>query len=149
MNPKFLIGGALILMAVAFLVVTAVQSSAQYSYTVADVLNKPSALADGKTLLRVSGFVVGDSISYNPKTLELSFDIVGTHDELKMPRRVLHVVADGHPKPDLLQHEAQATLTGKLGADGVFYVAKGNDSLLLKCPTRYQEALPTVTPVAP
>ena len=30
-------------------------------------------------------------------------------------------------------------VTGKIGADGVFYA----DELLLKCPTRYEEALPT------
>ena len=40
--------------------------------------------------------------------------------------------------PDLLQNEAQAILTGQLGADGVFYA----DELLLKCPTRYEEAVP-------
>ncbi|NJL57955.1 cytochrome c maturation protein CcmE [bacterium] len=32
--------------------------------------------------------------------------------------------------PDLLQHEAQAILTGTLGDDGVFYATE----LLLKCP---------------
>lgn len=146
MNVKFLVGGVLILAAVAFLVATAIQSAAQYSYTVQDVLDRRATLADGKTNLRVSGFVIGNSIDYDPKTLKLSFDIVGTHDELHAPQRILRVVADGHPRPDLLQHEAQATLTGRLGADGVFYVAPGNDSLLLKCPTRYEQAL---TPAAP
>lgn len=146
MNVKFLIGGVLILAAVAFLIVTAIQSAAQYSYTVQDVLDRQATLADGKTTVRVSGFVIGDSIEYDPRAFKLSFDIVSTHDELEAPQRILHVVADGHPRPDLLQHEAQATLTGRLGADGVFYVAPGNDSLLLKCPTRYEQAL---TPAAP
>jgi len=41
-------------------------------------------------------------------------------------------------KPDLLQHEAQAIMTGQLGEDGVFVA----DELLLKCPTRYDEAVP-------
>ncbi|MCS6908296.1 MAG: cytochrome c maturation protein CcmE, partial [Anaerolineales bacterium] len=41
-------------------------------------------------------------------------------------------------KPDLLRHEAQAIVTGKLGEDGVFYA----EELLLKCPTKYEEALP-------
>ena len=43
-------------------------------------------------------------------------------------------------KPDLLRDEAQAIMTGKLGEDGVFYA----DELLLKCPTRYEEAKPEV-----
>ena len=40
--------------------------------------------------------------------------------------------------PDLLQNEAQAIMTGHLGEDGVFVA----DELLLKCPTRYDEAVP-------
>ena len=42
------------------------------------------------------------------------------------------------PKPDLLRNEAQAIMTGHLSADGVFYA----EELLLKCPTRYEEAVP-------
>ena len=38
----------------------------------------------------------------------------------------------------LLRNEAQAIMTGKLGADGVFQL----DELLLKCPTKYEEAVP-------
>jgi len=42
------------------------------------------------------------------------------------------------PLPDLLRHEAQAIVTGKLGEDGIFHA----DELLLKCPTKYEEAVP-------
>jgi cytochrome c-type biogenesis protein CcmE len=49
----------------------------------------------------------------------------------------LQVVYQG-VKPDLLRDEAQAIMTGKLGEDGVFYA----EELLLKCPTKYEEALP-------
>jgi cytochrome c-type biogenesis protein CcmE len=52
-------------------------------------------------------------------------------------RQHISVVYVG-PKPDLLRGEAQAIMTGKLGADGIFYA----DELLLKCPTKYQEAVP-------
>ena len=40
--------------------------------------------------------------------------------------------------PDLLKNEAQAIMTGRMGEDGVFYA----EELLLKCPTRYEEAVP-------
>jgi cytochrome c-type biogenesis protein CcmE len=40
--------------------------------------------------------------------------------------------------PDLLRDEAQAIMTGQLGEDGVFMA----DELLLKCPTKYEEAVP-------
>jgi cytochrome c-type biogenesis protein CcmE len=42
------------------------------------------------------------------------------------------------PKPDLLRDEAQAIMTGRLGEDGIFYA----EELLLKCPTKYEEAIP-------
>ena len=41
-------------------------------------------------------------------------------------------------KPDLLRNEAQAIMTGQTGDDGVFHA----DELLLKCPTRYEQAVP-------
>jgi cytochrome c-type biogenesis protein CcmE len=41
-------------------------------------------------------------------------------------------------KPDLMRNEAQAIMTGHLAEDGVFYA----DELLLKCPTKYEEAVP-------
>jgi cytochrome c-type biogenesis protein CcmE len=41
-------------------------------------------------------------------------------------------------KPDLLKHESQAIIRGRLGEDGRFYA----DEVLLKCPSRYQEAVP-------
>ncbi|MGB9641322.1 MAG: cytochrome c maturation protein CcmE [Anaerolineales bacterium] len=37
-----------------------------------------------------------------------------------------------------MKNEAQAIMTGKLGTDGIFYAQE----LLLKCPTKYEEALP-------
>jgi cytochrome c-type biogenesis protein CcmE len=43
------------------------------------------------------------------------------------------------PKPDLLRDEAQAIMTGHIGNDNVFYA----DELLLKCPTKYNEAIPS------
>jgi cytochrome c-type biogenesis protein CcmE len=42
------------------------------------------------------------------------------------------------PRPDLMRNEAQAIMTGTVGPDGVFQA----DELLLKCQTRYEEAVP-------
>ena len=63
------------------------------------------------------------------------------HEAVSNPSATrLQVVYVG-PKPDLLRHEAQAIVTGKMGEDGVFYA----DELLLKCPTRYEEGSPTAS----
>jgi cytochrome c-type biogenesis protein CcmE len=42
------------------------------------------------------------------------------------------------PKPDLLKNEAQAILSGTVNADGSFTATE----VLLKCPTKYEEAVP-------
>lgn len=105
--------------------------------------------------LRVSGAVVGDTIQYDAQTLTLSFDVahvsgdnadletegglaVALHEAVVDPSRTHIKVVYVGPKPDLLRNEAQAIMTGHLGEDGVFYA----EELLLKCPTRYEEAVP-------
>jgi len=40
--------------------------------------------------------------------------------------------------PDLLRNEAQAIMTGRMNENGVFVAQE----LLLKCPTKYEEAVP-------
>jgi cytochrome c-type biogenesis protein CcmE len=150
---KFVIGGALIIAAVAYLIASATRANAEFFMTV-DEVKEDGAAAVGKSL-RVSGAVLGDTIQYDPQTLTLSFEIAhvtGNNKEIEAQgglaevlyqavndpsRQRIKVVYIG-PKPDLLRNEAQAILTGKLGEDGVFYA----EEVLLKCPTRYDEAVP-------
>jgi cytochrome c-type biogenesis protein CcmE len=153
---KFVIGGAIILAAVVYLIVTATQANAEYFMTINE-LKSQSQKVVGKNL-RVSGAVVGDTIQYDPQTLTLTFEVAhvtGDNNEVEAQgglAAVLHaavidpnrsrikVVYTG-PKPDLLKNEAQAIMTGQLGTDGVFHA----DELLLKCPSKYQEAVPQQT----
>ncbi len=150
---KFIIGGLLILAAVIYLIVSSTQANAQYFLTI-DELHQKSAEMMGREL-RVSGAVLGDTIKYDPQTLDLSFTVVhipADNDEIEKMgglALVLHnatqdpnaaqlkVVYNG-PRPDLLKNEAQAIMTGKLDEQGVFHA----EELLLKCPSRYEEALP-------
>jgi len=151
-RTKFLVGGILMLAAVVFLIVTNLASQQEYFMTINELMSRKSELV-GRNV-RISGVVIGDTIEYDGKTL--SFTIAHIPDsaaEIKDEgglAEVLHqaviredtarvqVVLFDEPKPDLLQHEAQAIVTGTLGDDGVFYA----DELLLKCPTRYEEAVP-------
>jgi cytochrome c-type biogenesis protein CcmE len=141
MRPKFIIGGVVIVAAVIYLIVSSISSSAQYYLTVKEVQQKGQTMV-GRNL-RVSGYVIGESIAYSPQASSLSFSIVDSHDELTATTKVdtLKILYTG-PKPDLLQHEAQAIAEGKLNADGTFTAS----NLLLKCPTRYEDQLPTPTP---
>ena len=152
-RAKFIIGGLLIVAAIAYLIISSTQASAQYFMTVGELVTKGAVAADQD--VRVSGAVIGDSITYDPETLTLSFvvaDVPGDNKEIEAQgglAAVLHAAVEDPSrsrmpvvyvgvKPDLLRHEAQAIMTGKMGADGVFYA----DELLLKCPTKYEEAVP-------
>ena len=150
---KFLVGGLLIVAAIVYLIISSTQASAQYFMTIGE-LESSGASVEGRDL-RISGAVIGESIQYDPELLELSFmiaDIPGDnadieaqgglavvlHEAVIDPNRPrLQVVYSG-PKPDLLRNEAQAIVTGKIGADGKFYA----NELLLKCPTKYEESVP-------
>ena len=153
-HAKFIVGGGLILAAVIYLIFSSTKANAEYFMTV-DELNAKSNSMAGRNL-RISGAVVGNTIQFNPDTQNLTFDIANVpgdnatiaaqgglakvlHDAVMDPtRRHLSVIYNG-PKPDLMRDEAQAIITGHLGQDGVFYA----DELLLKCPTRYEQAVPS------
>ncbi len=150
---KFFIGGALILAAVVYLIVSSTKASAEYFMTV-DELNAKGSSAVNQSV-RLSGAVLGDTIQYDAATLTLTFDVAhvpGDNDEIEAlgglavvlheavsdpTRSRIKVVYEG-VMPDLLRNEAQAIMTGKLGEDGVFHA----EELLLKCPTKYEEAVP-------
>ncbi len=152
-RTKFILGGLLILAAVVYLIVSSTKASAEYFMTINE-LKAEGSTAVGKSL-RASGAVVGDTIQYDPQTLTLSFDVAhvpGDNAEIEAegglaavlhqavidPTRARMKVVYVGPKPDLLRDEAQAIMTGHVGDDGIFYA----DELLLKCPTKYQEAVP-------
>ena len=138
----FAMGGVVLIAAVVFLVVNAMSGSTQLYQTVGEFYAEPGRLA-GRDL-RVSGWVIGDSIVYtqiDAHNSRLEFDIV---DDLNNPGQKLHVVALNEPKPDLLQNEAQALVEGRADESGVFHANPGG--LMLKCPTRYEEMDPAGHP---
>ena len=151
---KFIIGGLLIIVAIGYLIISSTKANAQYCYTVDELKTRGQSVVGQN--VRISGAVVGDTIQYDPQSLALSFTIANVPADNKQIEaqgglaKVLHdaVTDSGRtrmqtvymgPKPDLLRDEAQAIMTGHIGDDGVFYA----DELLLKCPTKYEEALPS------
>lgn len=152
-RAKFLIGALLIVAAIVYLIASSTQASAQYYLTIDELIAKSGSLEARD--IKISGAVDGDTIVYDSQSLTLHFTIVNIPadlDEIEEAgglAEILHqalededaarlpVVYEG-PIPDLLRHEAQAIVTGRVGEDGVFYA----DELLLKCPTRYEEEVP-------
>jgi cytochrome c-type biogenesis protein CcmE len=150
---KFVIGGILVLGAVILLIWTATNSGSEFFLTVDELHAKGGSMMNRN--LRVSGAVIGDTIQYDPQTLTLTFEVAhvpadeamieteggladALHAAVVDPSRERMTIVYVGPKPDLLRNEAQAIVTGHLGEDGVFYA----NELLLKCPTKYEEAVP-------
>lgn len=143
----FLVSGLLILGAIVFLILSGTITNAQYFMTVDELVTRDDLVNKD---VRVSGAVIGDTIEYDAESLTIRFTMVHIpaitndlaetlHFAVNNPdAERLNVVVYNEPMPDLLQHEAQAIVTGEMGDDGNFYA----DELLLKCPTRYEEAVP-------
>ena len=153
---KFIIGGLLIIAAIIYLIVSSTQANAQYFLTVRELNDKGSAIQGQQ--VRISGAVMGDSIKYDSQNLVLTFEVANVPGDNKEIDKqgglaaVLHkAVIDPNAahlkvvykgvKPDLLRNEAQAIMTGHVDQDGNFQA----EELLLKCPTKYQEAVPDQT----
>lgn len=149
---KFLVGGALILAAVAYLIISGMAGNTRFFITVDEVIN--DAAYAGQPV-RVSGAVLGDTIVYDEQTLTIEFTVVHIPEGQDVTGETLfeavnnpdaqqmRVRVEGQTKPDLLRHEAQAIMTGTMGADGVFLATELN----LKCPSRFIEGAPQVMSV--
>ena len=121
---KYFVGGAVILGAVIYLLLTAARGATTYYLTVSELKTQgPST-----RIVRVSGNVVAGSIAWSPRDLLLEFEIADTSG--RMP-------ATYHgSRPDMFRDDAEVVLEGKYTAEGRFQAQK----MLLKCPSKYEEA---------
>lgn len=151
---KFIVGGLLIVSAIIYLIISSTKANAQYFFTLDELQSRGLSMVGQN--VRISGAVVGDTIQYDPQSLALHFTVANVpadnkqiealgglakvlHDAVTDSSRTRMQVIYNGPKPDLLRDEAQAIMTGHMGDDNIFYA----DELLLKCPTKYEEAVPS------
>ncbi|MCB0065825.1 MAG: cytochrome c maturation protein CcmE [Caldilinea sp.] len=125
-NLKFVIGGLLLIGLVVALMVQATMSTGAYYMTVGELNSKGAGIVGER--VRVSGTVVDGSEDWRPQEITLRFSIA---DENGAP---LPIVFSG-PRPDNFQRAASAIVEGELLPDGSFQA----ETLLLKCPSRYEE----------
>ncbi len=147
---KFIIGGLLIFVATSILVAISIKGNAQYYLTIDELRVSPEKWNQN---LRISGVVLGDTIRLVPGSDEITFQVVNIPGDMNTIEAmggiaaVLHQAATDPKampltiiyhgvKPDLLKDEAQAIMTGRMQPDGTFLAGE----LLLKCPSKYQEA---------
>lgn len=152
-KSKLMAAGMLIVAAVAYLIVTSTGSTAHYFLTIEEVQAMGGEAADRR--LTISGAVLGDTINYDSSEPVVTFTIVQVpgdpreveragglakvlHDAVSDPDAARMEVVYTDVKPDLLQHESQAIIRGRMGEDGRFHA----NEVLLKCPTKYEEGVP-------
>ncbi|RME63557.1 MAG: cytochrome c maturation protein CcmE, partial [Caldilineae bacterium] len=125
-NLKFIISGVALLLLVGVLIVYSTVSTGAYYLTVSEVHQRVPTIYGER--VRVSGTVVDGSEDWNPQEITLRFAIAD-EDGSQLP-----IVFYG-PRPDNFQRAASAIVEGEMLPDGTFQA----DTLLLKCPSRYEE----------
>ena len=131
-QSKFIFGGAIIVLAVGYLIVSSIGGATAYYLTVEEV----KAEGPSEQTVRVAGNVIGETIEWNAQELMLRFNIADASGNLA-------VIYHG-PRPDMLQDDAEAIVEGRYIEGGSFDA----NNLLLKCPSKYEGAA-TVTAEAP
>ncbi len=127
-RSRLLLGVAIILVAMGYLMFVGFTRSATYFLTVSEVLDR-SFSVQGKPL-KVSGTIVGDSIQWDIKNFFLKFDITDGNRRLTVEHKGV--------RPDNFEDGKQVILDGSLREDGVFVATQ----VLVQCPTKYERAEP-------
>lgn len=130
-RARFLILGAVIVLALGYMIYAAFPGNALYFLTVSE-FNQKSDVHDGR-MVRVSGKLVEG-------TFERPTGSIGTHFELAdkdggSPSQVLLASYRGI-LPDLFFNpHSEIILEGSMGPDRVFQA----DNILVKCPSKYRD----------
>ena len=123
-QKKFIIGGALIGIALVFLIVLGFKNGCIYYYEVSELIGQEISI-DGKTI-RVGGEVAPD---VEHEVGKLSFRIIDVTDQ----NTTLPVVYNGSI-PDTFKVGRHVIVEGTYTAEGVFKAT----SIITKCPSKYQ-----------
>jgi cytochrome c-type biogenesis protein CcmE len=155
-RAKFAVVGLVLLAGLALMLLSGTAAGGRFFMTVNDLASRSDL---GDKTIRITGAVIGETIKFDTEKKLITFTIAHVTDDTKELEQVgglgnalhlavsnptakrIQVQVSGQAMPDLLKNEAQAIVTGKLGADGIFR-AEGPDSLLLKCPSKYEGDVP-------
>ena len=124
MRKRYLVGGGILVLAVAALVSVSLGSAVNYYLTVSELLDGGSEFHD--TDVRVGGKIASDTIEWNADDLELKFTITENG-------RNLAVVYEG-ARPSGFQEDSSILVEGRYSSDMVFQAKV----LIMKCPSKYE-----------
>lgn len=108
MKPKFLVGGAVILLALGYMIWAGVTQSAVYFVTSSELAAAP---VSGKAY-RLGGLVERGSLKWNPSTLDLTFSISDGKTSVPVRHR--------GAAPDLFGEGRGAVVEGQWSPEGYF-----------------------------
>lgn len=120
------IGGAVILAVIAYLLITGTQNTFTYYYTVGELLADETAVAD--ETIRVSGVVAAGSISRDKSNQRLRFLIADPVNDAVLPVTYEGIV------PDIFKVGINVVVEGRYVPGGAFVAG----ALLAKCPSKYE-----------
>ena len=124
MKKRYLIGGIIIILAVAYLIFVNLGSSVSYYLTVSELMDKRGDLND--TSVRVIGEIVPGSVQWDADNVELKFDITEGG-------QTLSVLYNG-AKPTGFEPGSNILVEGKLQPDNIFKAKQ----LIMRCPSKYE-----------
>jgi len=120
---KFVVGGLVILFAVAYLVVAGIRDGWVYSYKVDQIVNVASF--QGKRL-RLHGKVGVENFKEDRGALTAKFDLQGEKNQVRVEYSGMI--------PDLFKPDHEVVVEGYLDEGGIFRA----DTLLTKCASKYE-----------
>jgi len=123
-KKRYLIGGGILLVVVAYLLYLSFGSSVSYYVTVSELFAKGTELHD--TNVRVAGKIADSLVDWNPEDLELRFTITEGGDTMT-------VIYQG-AKPSAFKAGSNILVEGKYHSDSIFRASQ----LILKCPSKYE-----------
>ncbi len=134
-NLKFWVAGGVIVLAVAYLVMTGLRGTTEYFLTVSELQARGAAAQN--EVLRVSGTLVPGSLAHSGDGLSVSFLIADP-----TAATPLTVTYRGGQVPDTMADttagNVEIVAEGKLTAAGTFTAS----DVLAKCPSRLEDAAP-------
>lgn len=120
---KFIIGGAIVLLAIAYLMYSSMQGATVYYLTPTELINRVETISDQG--VRVGGTAVEGTIKYDNSTRTLTFTV--GDEQTQIPVVYKGVI------PDTFKEGVDVVIEGKYTPQGLFEAS----TLLAKCPSKY------------
>ncbi len=124
-RKRFLIGGAVVVLAIAYLGYISFMGSATYYYAVSELADLGSSV-HGENV-RVNGQVAAGSVEQDIKERILRFTMIDIEGKESLPVVYQGVV------PDTFKTGNDVVVEGYLNSEGVFQA----NNILAKCPSKY------------